>query len=94
MVLFVTDVVVLNAGLGMIVLLGGLVGVHLKSKEVLKKLKSKQRSQFKWEVRFYKSCQVIKIKLGSNNFLDALTPLNCLDFSVSLTAQLLLVLDK
>jgi len=70
-----------------------MVGVHLKSIDVFQNLKQMHgltngnwtRFQNRWLARF----PLITIKLGSNNFLDALTPLNCLDFAISNTANML-----
>lgn len=47
----------------------------------------------KWVRRFAKSCGIIKIKFGGNNFVDSLTPLRCISHSLQITVQILL-LDK
>ncbi len=47
--------------------------------------------EMKWKQRFYRSCAPLKIRFGSINFVDRLTPLACVDFSNGLTMQLLLV---
>lgn len=41
--------------------------------------------------RFYKSCSYVKVKFGSLNFIERLTPLNCMDTSLALTVNLLLI---
>lgn len=45
----------------------------------------------RWAQRFIKSCQLIKIRFGSLNFIEERTPLNCLDFANNLTVELLLL---
>ncbi len=47
--------------------------------------------EIKWKQRFYRSCVPIKIRFGSINFVDRLTPLACLDLANGVTLQLLLL---
>lgn len=50
------------------------------------------RWELKWQQRFWRSCRnLIKVRFGSNNFVEEQTPLNCLSCAVSLTVQLLLL---
>lgn len=87
----------------LMVCLGGMASVHLKSVDVLKQIGSRMHIKFetkhghhfsqecKWRQKFHMSCSVIKIKFGSDSFIEALTPLNCMDCSTNLTVNLLLL---
>jgi len=81
----------------LLVMLSGMVGAYLKSIKVIQGLKqSLSKSALnnrdrKWLKKFCKSCSPIKIRIGSNNFLEALTPLNCSNFAFNLSVQILLV---
>lgn len=80
----------------LMILLGGMVSVCASSKIVLKQAKFLELSMVPkknkmWVKRVWRSCDKLKIKFGDNNFLEELTPLRCLDFSVGLTVQLLLL---
>lgn len=83
----------LNCLLAVVVVLGGYAQVHETSKEVLRKLTrnllavTKARNERK---QFRNSCSVIKVRLGSINFVEALTPLNFVDFANGLAVQILL----
>ncbi len=89
-------VTVVDAIICILVILGGIVSVYIKSKVTLQATKrlgfgiSCKRSR-NWMRRFFRSCDVIKIKFGDNNFLEELTPFKCLDFSLNLTVQFLLL---
>lgn len=52
---------------------------------------TERSKEVKWKQRFYKSCNVIKIRFASINFVDRLTPLTCVDFANGLTLQWLLL---
>ncbi|CAL8146960.1 unnamed protein product [Orchesella dallaii] len=88
---------VLDGMFALIVLLGGMVGVYLESKWVFQALRrnlsvcTTEKYKRKFLSRFYKSCRFIRIKLGSINFVDTLTPLNCVNFAVNLAVQVLLI---
>lgn len=46
-----------------------------------------------WQA-FWRSCRnLVKVKFGVNNFVEEETPLNCLNFAVSIAVQLLLLGD-
>lgn len=49
------------------------------------------RMEQRWARKFLKSCGAIKIKLGGNNFVEELTPLNCLSHGVQAAVQILLL---
>lgn len=44
--------------------------------------------------RYIRSSGLIKAKFGSSNFIDSVTPLNCVDLANALTVQLLLISGK
>ncbi len=79
------------------IILGQMGMVYQKSKRLLKKIQWKQYlpgisvRDKKWERRFYKSCSPLDIMISSVNFVDELTLLNCLQLSLTLTANLLLL---
>jgi len=86
---------VVDATLVLVVLVGGMVGVYLDSKSVFQILWKRlgtnlPRNERKYLLKYYRSW-LIRINLGSSNFLDALTPLNCLSFAFSITVQILLI---
>ncbi len=89
-------VMAVNGFFAILVSLGGLVSVFIKSKEIKKGSKMLEisyncRKERKWARRYWKSCNVIKIKFGESNFLEELTPLKSLHFSLDLTVQFLLL---
>lgn len=45
----------------------------------------------KWVQRYIRSCWPIKIKFGGTNFVDMLTPLNCIAHAVQITVHILLL---
>lgn len=81
----------------LLVIFGGMAKVLSESEFTFQQLKrhlSLESSLAKWEIRwkrrFYKSCSNIKVKLGSINFIDRLTPINCINMANDFTVQLLL----
>lgn len=87
-----------NCTFALVIVLGGMVAVSLKSEKYLKdvsKLELRQISREKrlWIRRHWRSCAKVKIYFGENNFLENLTPLRCLDWAVNLAVQILLVVD-
>ncbi|CAL8146979.1 unnamed protein product [Orchesella dallaii] len=90
-------IMVVNGTFSLIVLLGGMVGVYMESKRVFQALRRNlsvcitEKYKRKFLFRFYKSCRFIRINFGSINFVDTLTPLNFVDFSVNLAVQVLLI---
>lgn len=86
----------LNCYLGLIVIFTGFANVHKTSNSVLRNMNrhlstittTKERKQRK---RFHYSCSSIKVRLGSVNFVDSLTPLNFINFANNLTVQIVLV---
>ncbi len=53
--------------------------------------RTKKRMCYKWKERFYLSCTPVKFKFGQLNFIERLTPLNCILFSIDQSASLLLL---
>lgn len=80
----------------LMILLGGMVSVCASSKRVLQEAKGSTKNCVSRKnqllvKKLWRSCDKIKIKFGDSNFLEELTPLRCLDFSASMTVQLLLL---
>lgn len=76
------------------VLLGGMAMVHstsVKGTQQLMALLALEKANFKTRRMIYKSLVSIKMRFGSINFVDSLTPLKCIDYANSLTVQLLLL---
>lgn len=82
-----------------IVLLGGMAQLYKHSKQSLQTMKvvacriQKQNAggQENWRKKFLATCQPIKVMFGEINFVDSLTPLVCLDFSINLALQIVLI---
>lgn len=80
---------------------GGWAQVNIQSLYVFQQLKCKladramhgERSVHELR-KFYKSCSNIKVKFGSLNYIERLTPLKCMAFSLDLTVNLLLLRGK
>ncbi len=77
-------------------ILGGLVEVREESERCFMKVRILEvRQMFRvkrsWIRRYLRSCPLLKIRFGEKNFMENYTPLRCLDFSVNLTVQFLLV---
>ncbi|CAL8121083.1 unnamed protein product [Orchesella dallaii] len=87
----------INSMAVLVISVGGMVTVHLKSKELGEQFKwssvEYKRRQRKWLSKFIKSCGFIKIYFGGNNFLEALTPVHCINFTITFSVQLLLILE-
>lgn len=88
--------IVLSTMSFMIFCLGGFVDVYKESKISLEIVRSNiwhlsVRKNREWAMRVLWSCGLIKIKFGGNNFVEELTPLNCLSFATQLAVQLLLL---
>ncbi len=82
-----------------LVMFGQMATINMKSKSVLQVMMWKKTNWLpvnlqKWEHKFYTSCQPLKIMIGSANFVDSFTPLNILQLSVTLAANILLLGGK
>lgn len=90
--ILVFSIILVDATLACVVCLGGLAAVHSESEKVYQKMKAKEVNGHSiWQHRFLKSCQLIKIRFGSFNYVDRETPLNCINMANALTVQLLLL---
>lgn len=87
-------------GVGALFLVGVQAGVWSDSKAMLEKLDSvnvarlgfMRRMESKMQKSFWKSCRnLIKVRFGVNNFVQKETPLNYMQYTISLTTQLLLL---
>lgn len=88
--------VAVNSTIAILLFLGGMVSVHLESKKKLLNIRRLELTYYsravrRWARRFWRSCEIIKFKFGSNNFIEKQTPLKCLDFAINLTVQFLLL---
>lgn len=73
--------------------MGGMVTVYRRSEELIRKLKSYRSHtsvgrEALWIQKFVKSCKLIKIKFGANNFIEKLAPLKCLNCAARLAIQI------
>lgn len=79
----------------LIFLLGGMAELHSESEKFLWSIKhlSKltKRSNKRLLKRFRKSCWKITAKFASISYIESLTPLHCIGFSIELTMELLLM---
>lgn len=92
--LFVFSSCCTNGFLIVMICLGGMVADRKESKKVLlenKMTNGKNCAEGKVSRKFWRSCAIIKIKFGSQNYVEELKPLNCLDFSIGLVMQFLLL---
>lgn len=84
----------IDAGAALLIVFGGIVGVYVESERVrgmelhFLPYNTKGRKLMK---KFWKSCQLIKIKFGASHFVEQVTPLLCMDFAISLAVQMLLL---
>lgn len=82
----------------LLILLGGMANVCSASEKHLKhtlinilSCKNVSVREARMLKKFSNSCSTIKVRFGSLNYIDKLTPLNCIDFANCLSVQLLLV---
>lgn len=86
-----------NGIMALVLLLGGMAKLYLESEkccECIRKLcwnSGYSRMNIRWIRLFSRSCRLITAKFGSLNFIEPLTPLNCIDFVSGLVVQLLLL---
>lgn len=73
--------------------LGAQANTHTTSELVLLELRQKCKGVkgAKFLVRFYSSCRVIKVGMGSINYIDKATPLTVLDYCIASTVNFLLL---
>lgn len=89
------SVVFLDYMLIIVYLMGQISFVHAISITALQKLQnclmSGSRGNWRWRKRFLRSCNPLKIEVSSGKFVDQLSPLVCLDFSLDITINLVLL---
>ncbi len=92
--------ILLNCFMATLVILSQMGMLHKNSRKILEfmtwkqitlNLSKIQTRNTKWEHRFYRSCPPVKIMIASGSFVDMLTPLNCLQFGMSLSSNVLLL---
>lgn len=90
----------LEAAGAILVYFTGVASVYTVSKSAIDQLKKRLRfhsktryrkSELKQRQKFYESCAPLKIRFGTVNFVDALTPLHSMELANNLTIQLLLL---
>ncbi len=79
-----------------LVIFEGMVGVNKESKYKLRICKRmvgiyEPVKCKRWLRKYWRSCNVLKVKFGDVNFFEELTLLKCLDLSFNLTVQILLL---
>lgn len=94
-ILVIAFIIVVTATSSLLFCVGGFSEVHQESRLSFENIsrrisKLRIRKERKWAERFVKSCGLIKIKFGGNNFVEELTPLNCLSHATQLAVQILL----
>ncbi len=79
--------------MGILIIMGQMGVVYQKSNTWIRIMQRKNNAirDRKWEKRFYKSCSTLKIMISGRSFVDKLTPLNCLQYSMTSAASLLLL---
>lgn len=90
------SMICVNAALVLLFCLGGMADVYKESILIFRQVKARVfgatgRKNKKLTETFVKSCSILKIKFGGNNFVEALTPLNCLSHGMQLAVQILLI---
>lgn len=95
-ILVVMGMACVDAALVLICGLHGLADVHEKSKKInhahrLNMPALKSRTERKWTEQFIKSCGAIKLKFGGNNFVEKLTPINCISHAFQIAVQIMLL---
>lgn len=84
--------IAVDCTLEILIILGGMSTVYITSRTALEtKPKLCSSSDARWLRRFLSSCQPLKIRIGSVNFVDEFTPLNCLHFSITLGVNIILL---
>lgn len=98
-------ILLINGIFALVIVFGNMAQIYAKSKRLIESSKTRTRVVFftgktyhkidaKWRGRFYMSCSPIKFKFGRLNFIDRLTPLNCIIFANRMSVQLLLLVKR
>lgn len=85
-----------NGFLAVLCIQGQMAAVYMKSEELIENMKRKQnffetKKERMIQHKFYKSCMPLRIMMGSANYIDNLTPLNCLNHAMDLSVNILLL---
>lgn len=80
----------------LLICLGTFATLYKESKATVQKIKLSlaeisDRIERIWARKFLRSCGALKVKFGANNFVEELTPLNCLSYSLQISVQILLL---
>lgn len=94
--LLVMLLAIANTVLFLLFCISNLAVVYTESRKAVENLKLHlakvaQAKERRWLKRFFKSCGIIKMKFGGNNFVEELTPLNCISHAINLSVQILLL---
>lgn len=95
-VILVMGLLSLNTCLFMLFCLGEMAELYMVSKQACKNIKliipsvSSQRTR-KLTGSYLRSCGPLRSKFGGNNFVEELTPLNCMSHAFQLAVQILLL---
>lgn len=80
---------------------GGLAGIFEESKATLKSINDRifnsngsSSREKRFQQKMLKSCTYLKIRFGSFNYVEGLTPLKCLDFCNQITINVLLLTNR
>ncbi len=92
-------IVTYNLSFYLLVCVGTMAEIFEESKDVLECLTGARRMtrryqtplRVKWRQTFFMSCTPIKFKFADLNFIERLTPLNCIMFAISQTVSVLLL---
>lgn len=95
-ILIVLSAEVIDGQMMLVLGMRGFGEVYEKSKQALRTYNLNMsgvrcHKDRRWTRKFLKSCGAIKMKFGGNNFVDRLTPLNCISHSLQLSVQILLL---
>ncbi len=99
MLLAILIITLVNCWLAILLIEGQMAMVYGKSCRMIEIMKEKANSQTTMFLqilnrKFYKSCQPLKIVMGSANIIDSSTLLHCLEHSLNLSLQVLLLTSK
>lgn len=88
-------VLMTDSALLLIVILGNMSKVLVQSHRIFEVVRTHMTTQKisdrKQMEKFLKSCNFVKVRFGTLNYIDSLTPIKCIDFANDLTVQLLLI---
>jgi len=97
--------VAIDAVMFLLVCVGGMISPYLESKKVLQTLNTSMHTlpqyvvgagkhSHRWLKRYIRSLSLIKVMIGDSNFLEERTALRCVDVSITLAVNFLLLLSS